>query len=143
MLDYTGNKDVKSKGELERAVQDLVGTAWIDEEDKVLARAEGRFLADFKIAFGLLADIHKDFRFSMEKRKINGEVWLPKEVDSYGQASVGVFVARVNGHTQVESSDYRKFRTTSTIISTSGPIDANGNPIPDPPAKPGQDAPKR
>ena len=141
VLDYTGNKDVKSKNEMEKVVQDLVGTAWIDEEDKVLARAEGHFLADFKIGFGLLADIHKDFHFTMEQRKINGEAWLTKEFDFYGKASVGVFVARVNGHTHVESTDYRKFRTTSTIIGTNGAIDDNGNPIPDPTTSP-QPAPK-
>ena len=142
VLDYTGNKDVKSKNEMEKVVQDLVGTAWIDEEDKVLARAEGHFLADFKIGFGLLADIHKDFHFTMEQRKINGEAWLPKEFDFYGKASVGVFVARVNGHAHVESTDYRKFRTTTTIIGTNGAIDDNGNPIPDPATLPAQPAPK-
>ena len=81
VLDYTGNKDVKSKNEMEKVVQDLVGTAWIDEQDKVLARAEGHFLADFKIGLGLVADIHKDFHFTIEQRKINGEAWLPKEFD--------------------------------------------------------------
>lgn len=132
VLDYTGNKDVKSKNEMEKVVQDLVGTAWIDEGDKVLARAEGHFLADFKVGLGLLADIHKDFSFTMEQRKINSEAWLPKEFDFQGRASVGVIVARVNGHTHVESTDYRKFRTSSTILGTNGAIDDNGQPIPDP-----------
>jgi hypothetical protein len=140
VLDYTGNKDVKSKDEMEKVVQDLVGTAWIDEQDKVLARAEGHFLADFKIGLGLIADIHKDFNFTMEQRKINGEAWLPREFDFYGKASVGIFLARVNGHTHVESSDYRKFRATSTIIGTNGAITENGNPVPDPDAEPGSPA---
>jgi hypothetical protein len=142
VLDYTGTKDVKSKNEFEKVVQDLVGTAWIDEQDKVLARAEGHFLADFKIGFGLLADIHKDFHFTLEQRKINGEAWLPKEFDFYGKASVGVFLERINGHTHVESSDYRKFHTSSTIIGTNGAIDDNGNPIPESTTPSPQPAPK-
>jgi hypothetical protein len=142
VLDYAGTKDVKSRNEFEKAVQDLVGTAWIDEQDKVLARAEGHFLADYKIGFGLLAEIHKDFHFTMEQRKINEEAWLPKEFDLYGKASFGVFLLRVNGHTHVESTDFRKFRTSSTILGTNGAIDNNGNPIPNPTAPPPQPAPK-
>jgi len=132
VLDYAGTKDVKPKNDFEKAVQDLVGTAWIDEQDKVLARAEGHFLADFKVGFGLVADVHKDFNFTMEQRKVNGEAWLPKEFDFYGKASFGVFLERINGHTHLESGDYRKFRTSSTIIGTNGAIDDNGQPIPDP-----------
>jgi hypothetical protein len=142
VLDYTGNKDVKSKNEMEKVVQDLVGTAWIDEQDKVLARAEGHFLADFKVGLGLLADIHKDFSFTMEQRKVNSEAWLPKVFDFQGKASVGVILARVNGHTHVESTDYRKFRTSSTILGTNGAIDDNGQPIPDPTTPPVLPAPK-
>jgi len=78
----------------------------------------------------------------MEQRKINSEAWLPKEFDFQGKASVGVFLARVNGHTHVESTDYRKFRTTTTILGTNGAIDENGNPIPEPATPPAQPNPK-
>ena len=34
------------------------------------------------IGAGLIADIHKDTRFSMEQTKVNDEVWLPAHIDA-------------------------------------------------------------
>jgi hypothetical protein len=129
VFDYAGNRDAKTKNEVEKVVEDLVGVVWIDEADRVLARVEGHFLADFKVGLGLVMDIHKDLRFTSEWLKVNDEVWLTKRITGQGKASVGVFVARVHGRSLVEMSDYRKFRTTSTIVGTNGALGPDGKPI--------------
>lgn len=133
VLDYAGNREVKSANETEKIVEDLVGTCWIDEQDKVIARAEGRFPADFKIGFGLVADIHQNTTFVYEQQKINGEVWLPKHFEGTGKLSIGVFIVRINGHLNSDFSDYRKFRASATIVGSNGIVDENGKPIPTPP----------
>jgi len=129
VLDYAGNRDVKTKNIGENIVKDLVGTVWFDEADRVIARTEGRFLGDFKLGLGLIVDIHKGLSFTFEQQKINGEAWLPKEFAGQGKASVGVVVARVHGRTHTEMSDYRKFHTTSTIIGSNGAIGEDGKPV--------------
>jgi len=136
VLDFAGSHNAKTQSETEKIVEDIVGTIWIDEQDKVLARVEGHFLADFKIGFGLVLDIHKGLTFTMEQQKINDEVWLTKQIDGFGKASVGVFVVRVNGHTHAEMSDYRKFRTSATIVGSNGVVDADGAPDASPAAPP-------
>jgi len=129
VLDYAGNRAVKTKNKAEDVVKDLVGTVWFDEADRVIARTEGRFLADFKLGLGMLLDIHKGLSFTFEQQKINNEVWLPKEFAGQGKASVGVVVFRIHGRTHTEMSDYRKFHTTSTIIGTNGVIGEDGKPV--------------
>lgn len=137
VLDYAGNRNVKTENSLEKIVEDLVGTVWIDEQDKVLARVEGHFLADFKLGFGLIADIHKGLAFTMQQKKVNGEVWLPQEIDGHGKASILVVVARVHGHTHATMSDFRKYHASATIVGVSGVVDDQGNPIDQPtPPKP-------
>lgn len=130
VLDYAGDPRAKTRNPLEKVVKDLVGTIWIDEQDKVLARVEGHFLNDFKMGFGLLMDIHKGLSFTVEQQKINGEVWLMKSFDGTGKASVGVFLG-VHGHSHAENTDYRKYRASATIVGTHGAVDENGKPIED------------
>jgi hypothetical protein len=129
VLDYAGNRDVKTKNKAEDMVKNLVGTVWFDEADRVIARTEGRFLGDFKLGLGMILDIHKGLSFTFEQQKINSEAWLPKEFAGQGKASVGVVVFRVHGRTHTEMSDYRKFHTTSTIIGSNGVIGDDGKPL--------------
>lgn len=140
VLDYAGDPKAKTKNPLEKVVKDLVGTIWVDEEDKVLARVEGHFLNDFKLGFGLLMDIHKGLSFTVEQQKINQEVWLMKSFDGIGKASVGVFLG-VHGHSHTENTDYRKYRASVTIVGTHGAVDENGKPLEQPADTP-QAAPK-
>ena len=130
VLDFAGRRDAKTRNEFEKAIADLVGTVWIDEQDKVIARAEGHFLTDFKIGGGLILDLHKSLSFTMEQQKINGEVWLPRQFLFRGKASLLVVIERVHGRTQVEMSDYRKFRTGATILGSSDALGPEGNPLP-------------
>lgn len=139
VLDYAGNRNVKTKNKSEDIVKDLVGTVWFDEADRVIARTEGRFLGDFKLGLGMILDIHKGLSFTYEQQKINNEAWLPKEFAGQGKASVGVVVFRVHGRTHTEMSDYRKFHTTSTIIGSNGVVGEDGKPVEPatvPPAEP-------
>ena len=129
VFDYAGNKQVKPANPAEKIVQDLVGTVWVDESDHVLTQVEGRFLADFKLGFGLVLDIHKGLSFSMRQRKINDEVWLPDQISGTGKASAGLFLLRVHGRAVYTMSDFRKYRASATIVGISAPVPEQG-PIP-------------
>ena len=114
-IDYAGNPKAKAHNILEEIVRDVDGTLWFDEQDRALARAEGHFVNDFKIAGGLLADVHKGATFYQEWTKVNGEVWLPASAGGRGSARVALFFNHY-GVVEEHVSDYRKYRASSTIL---------------------------
>jgi hypothetical protein len=135
LADYAGDPNAKTHNPAEGIIRDLVGQVWIDEQDHVLVRGEGHFLNDFKIGGGLVLNIHKGFSFAFTTTRINDEVWLPGTVDAQGSARI-LLVDGVHGRIHLVASDYRKFHTTGTIISTGPPLGADGQPIPEPPVTP-------
>jgi hypothetical protein len=114
-VDYAGDPKAKTRNRSEDVIKDLVGTAWIDERDHVLARVDGHFVNAFKIGAGLIVNVQKDTRFSMVQTKVNDEVWLPARLEGQGAIRAILFFS-FNGSGQIVNSDYRKFRTTSTIL---------------------------
>jgi hypothetical protein len=114
-VDFAGNPKAKTRNRAEDVVRDMVGTAWVDEQDRQLARVEGHFVNAFKVGGGLIVNIQKDTRFSFEQTKVNNEVWLPAHIDAQGAARFLLFV-NFNGSVHAVESDYRKFRTSSTVL---------------------------
>ena len=119
-VDYAGDPKAKTKNRLEAAIRDMVGTAWVDEQDRMLVKAEGHFVNDFKIGGGLLADIKKGTSFAMEQHKVNDEVWLPAVFEGQGAARA-MLVFNFNGRVRAVESEYRKFKATSTIVPVTNP----------------------
>jgi hypothetical protein len=114
-VDYAGDPKAKTRNRGEEVIRDMAGTAWVDEQDRVLARVEGHFVNAFKVGGGLVADIQKDTHFVWEQTKINDEVWLPSKLDAHGAARMLLFYS-FNGGMAAGYSDYRKFRATSTVL---------------------------
>ena len=114
-VDFTGDPKAKTKNRFEEVIRDLAGTAWVDEQDHVLVKAEGHFVNSFKIGGGIVANIQKGTSFSMEQKKVNDEVWLPAMVQGQGSARALLFFS-FNGRVRAVESDYRKFKATSTIL---------------------------
>jgi hypothetical protein len=138
VLDYTGDPNAKTHNESEKVFRDLVGTAWIDEQDRVLVQGEGHFPQDFKIGGGLVLNIHQGFSFDFSATHITGNIWLPATINAQGSARILLFDS-INGHFHLVTSDYRKFHTNSTIIQTDPLAVPDGQPIPNPqPQKPPQ-----
>jgi hypothetical protein len=124
-VDFAGDPNAKTKSRFEDVIRDMVGTAWVDEQDRTLVKAQGHFLNSFKIGGGLVANIQKGTSFSMEQRKVNNEVWLPAMVEGQGEARTLLFF-NLHGSVQGAESDYRKFKATSTII----PVESAAPPGP-------------
>lgn len=121
-VDYAGDPKARTRNHDEDVIRDMVGTAWVDEQDHVLARVEGHFVNTFKIGAGLVMNIQKNTRFEMEQTKINGEVWLPAGFAGEGSARVLLFI-NFNGSMRAVESDYRKFRATSTVLPGATTVD--------------------
>lgn len=114
-VDYAGNPKAKTRNRGETVIRDLVGTLWVDEEDRALVKVEGHFVNPFRIGAGLVANIQKGTSFGMEQRKINNEVWLPSRIEAEG-AGRFLLLFSFNGSVWAVQSDYRKFKATSTIL---------------------------
>ena len=114
-VDYSGDPRAKTLNPSENLIRELAGTVWVDEQDCVLARVEGHFVNAFKIGGGLLVDIKKGTHFTFEQTRVNGEVWLPAHIDAEGSVRALIFVS-FSGKIHAVESDYRKFRTSFTIL---------------------------
>lgn len=131
-VDYAGDPKAKTRNRGEEVIRDMVGTAWVDEQDRVLVKAQGHFLNNFKVGAGMVVNIQKGTSFSMEQRKVNGEVWLPALLEGQGSARV-LLVLNFNGSIRAVESDYRKFKATSTILPGISTVETDPDPKqPDP-----------
>jgi hypothetical protein len=116
VMDYAGDPAAKTHNASEGIIKDLAGTVWVDEQDRVLVKGEGRFLNDFKIGGGLVADVHKGSHFDFRATKVNDEAWLPVEINGQGSVRFLLF-SGFNGSIHLTASDYRRFRTDVKIVS--------------------------
>ena len=126
-VDFAGDPKAKTKNRFEDVIRDLAGTAWVDEQDRMLVKAQGHFLNNFKVGGGMVVNIQKGTNFSMEQRKVNGEVWLPAMVEGQGSARALLFFS-FNGRFRAVESDYRKFKATSTILPGMSTVEPEPEP---------------
>lgn len=119
VVDYTGDPKAKTQNRAETVFRDLAGTVWVDEQDRALVKAEGHFDKAFKIGAGMVVNIRKGTSFSMIQTKVNNEVWLPEMFAGQGEARM-LLLFHFNGKVTAVNSDYRKFRTSSTILPEMG-----------------------
>ncbi len=130
LVDYAGNPQAKTHSAFEGIMRDVVGTLAIDETDRVLVRAEGHFLNDFKLGGGLMADVHKGSSFAYRATRVSDGMWLPATIDGQGSIRVLLF-AHFSGRLHLTTSDYRRFRASATIVGSNGAIGPDGTPLPD------------
>ena len=130
LLDYNGNPAARTHNEFEGLLRNLSGTAWIDRQDHVLVAAHGEFHKDFKVGAGLLVNIHKGSSFEYRATKVDDDVWLLDTFRTAGSLRYLLF-GGFNGRIFVHASDYRKFRTSTTILPSNRVIGPDGKPVPE------------
>ena len=114
-IDYRGNPQAKTHNYAEGVFRELVGSVWVDEQDKTLQHVEGHFDHDFKIGGGLVVDVKSGTWFKGSFRKVNDEVWLPASFEADGRARYLLFLS-LSGHASGQTGNYRKFKATTTIL---------------------------
>ena len=116
----TPKPGVKARTESGKIMQHFRAKAWISESDYELVRAEIEAIDTLSFGLGLLARVHKGTVATYQRRKVNGEVWLPAQVT--WTASGRLFLLRrlrLRGIS--EFSSYRKF-TVETTTTVSPPV---------------------
>lgn len=126
VLDFRPREGYKPQNRSESIFAKLVGTAWVDPQDKRIIRMEMRFPEGFK-AFGGLAKLRSGSAFVFEQTRIEDGVWLPK----FSQVNASVkafFVAGFNFNQTSEYSDYRRASSEVKNYEIGAPKTTNDKP---------------
>lgn len=102
--------DTKNATSLLKFFGKTAGVMWIDEHDKQVARIEAVLFDSISFGGGVLAKFNKGATFTLDKERVNDEIWLPSQADI--NFSVRVLLVKGINMNQVEKFyDYRKFET--------------------------------
>jgi hypothetical protein len=94
-------------------LQHISGRAWISESDYQLVRVSAEVFDDIPIVGIGLAKLRKGTRLAAERRRFNGEVWLPAKAEVELEARV--LLRGVRFRETIEYSDHKKF-SVDTIL---------------------------
>ena len=108
VLSFTPKKDARPQTSDGKIMRHFAGKAWVSESEYEVVRVEAEAIETASFGLGLLARVHKGSKAAFERRKVNGEQWLPARATYTGSARVLlVKIMRIGG--TLEFSDYRKF----------------------------------
>ena len=90
--------------------------AWISESDYELVRVEIEAIDNLSFGLGLLARVHQGTVATYQRRKVNGETWLPLKVTWTASGRV-LLLRRLRLRGVAEFSNYRRYSVdTSTTL---------------------------
>jgi hypothetical protein len=113
----TPRQGVRTKTRDGKYLRYFKGKAWISEFDFDLVKLEVEAVQNLSMAMGLLARVHKGTTAVFERRKVNGDAWLPARAQYALSGRILLFKRLREGGTS-EYSNYRKFTVdTSTTIA--------------------------
>ncbi|HKB13918.1 MAG TPA: hypothetical protein VKD69_24810, partial [Vicinamibacterales bacterium] len=116
-FDLTPRRDAKPKTRAGNIMRNFNVRAWISESDYEMVRLEADAIDTVSFGLGMLARVHKGSRASFQRRKVNGETWLPERADYSVSVRVGLVAVVRRGGT-VEFSNYKKFGVDSSYRIT-------------------------
>src|SRR6185436_10962937 len=105
---FTPRKDARPQTRDGKIMRHFAGKAWVSESEYEVVRLEAEAIETASFGLGLLARVHKGSKGTFERRKVNGEQWLPARATYTASARVLlVKVMRIGG--TLDFSDYRKY----------------------------------
>lgn len=117
VLTFTPRANVSARTRGGRAVQAFSGTAWVGEADHELMKVEVEAIKPLRIGLGLVASLSKGSKASFERRRVDGDEWLPARA-TYDIAGRLLLFKGLRERSSIEYTDYRKFGVdTSAVVS--------------------------
>lgn len=92
VYDLSGDPQFHPRNIEGRFAQALTGTIWLDEETGTPVEMRVHTDRDVKIGGGLLANVHKGFRFYLLQQREPDGVWILKSVTGNGDARAALFL---------------------------------------------------
>src|SRR5262249_6195201 len=112
-LVLTPRRDAKPRTRAGGIMRNFIVHAWFSESDYEMVRLDAEAIDTVSIGFGFLARLHKGSHATFERRKVNGESWLPARATYTVSARVGLLAVFRRGGT-IDYSDYKKFGVASS-----------------------------
>jgi len=82
--------------------------AWINESDYQVVKADAEAVSDLTVGWGLIGRLHKGSHATLERTKVNDEVWLPAKLRLVGTGRAVMF-RKFAIDSVTEWFDYKKF----------------------------------
>jgi hypothetical protein len=120
VLSLSPQLHARTKTRAGKYLRDFKGRAWVSESDFELVKLEVEAIQNVSIAMGLLARVNKGATALFERRKIDGEVWLPARAE-YSLSGRLLLFKRLRESATIEFSNYRKF-TVDTATTIAEPL---------------------
>ena len=114
LLTFEPRSEYKPRSREAKYLSRIAGRAWICEEDYELMRLEARLQGNISIGFGLLARLNKGATATFQRRKINGEIWLPVQARFQGTGRL-LLLKNMRLDTTVECTDFLKFSVDTRV----------------------------
>jgi hypothetical protein len=117
----TPRRGVRARTRDGSIMRHFTARAWISESDHELVRLEAEAIETVPFGLGVVARMHKGSGLTFQRRKVNGEAWLPAVSSYSGSARVGLLKVIRRG-SMSEYSNYRKFAvgTSETFKDSDG-----------------------
>jgi len=120
LITFKPKPNFKPKTSDGKSLQHIAGRVWIAESDHELARVEAEIIDPLSFGGGLLAKLNKGSTLVFERRKINGEIWLPVKEELNLNARV-LLLKGLNVRVILEYSEHKKFGADIQLIFGDGP----------------------
>jgi hypothetical protein len=140
VFDYQGNPDAKANDLGDEIMRLLAGTLWVDERDNAILRLNGSLQQNFHVGGGLLVNIKKGSWFDFTQMPVNGEIWFPAQFTVHVDGRF-LLVKGFNGAGRDTFSDYRRMKTSVTILPGTQLLEAPSSDLP--PAAPALPTPPK
>ena len=115
VFDYKGNPHSPAANLGEEIMRESAGTLWVDERDSSIVRLNGALQENFRVGGGLLVNVKKGSSFDFIQALVNGEIWFPSQLTSHFDGRFLLFKG-FDGNARDTFSDYRKLKTSITIL---------------------------
>jgi hypothetical protein len=103
----------------------------VDERDDAIVHFTGKLQENFHVAGGLLVNIRKGSWLDLTQSHVNGEIWFPAEFRVHVDGRF-LLLKGFNGDLRETYSDYRKMKTSVTILPGTHVLEEPGESPPDP-----------
>ena len=111
-FDFEANPGFHARSQVQKVVQSLAGTIWIDAQAHEVVRLDARFAKNFKVGWGLVASVHRGTAVAFRQTLVGNQVWLPTYVQAHVSARALFF--GVNQNEIDRYTDYRQFHVKSS-----------------------------
>lgn len=106
VFDYEPNPEFKPQNRIEKLLALCTGAVWVDADDKQVIRLDAVLT---KNAGNFIGKVKRGTSFSLENKRVGGEIWLPSLADI--NVSVKILFAGININNLIKYSDYKRFDT--------------------------------